>query len=73
MCAWMLWGGVQYFLSECAVAADGAAGDALLEWARCNAWLMWVMLNAAFHLFWVTVLTCCQIYLVSSSLYIMLL
>ncbi|XP_072941998.1 palmitoyltransferase Hip14 [Epargyreus clarus] len=61
MCGWMLWGGVQYFAARC---GDGAWPAAPLAWARCNAWLAWVMLNAAFHLFWVTVLTCCQLYLV---------
>ncbi|XP_047023548.1 palmitoyltransferase Hip14 isoform X1 [Helicoverpa zea] len=64
MCAWMLWGGAQYFVSECG-ADDAGAAAVLLQWAQCNAWLAWVMLNACFHLFWVFVLTCCQLYLVS--------
>ncbi|XP_049697101.1 palmitoyltransferase Hip14 [Helicoverpa armigera] len=63
MCAWMLWGGAQYFVSECG-ADDASAAAVLLQWAQCNAWLAWVMLNACFHLFWVFVLTCCQLYLV---------
>ncbi|XP_047023549.1 palmitoyltransferase Hip14 isoform X2 [Helicoverpa zea] len=63
MCAWMLWGGAQYFVSECG-ADDAGAAAVLLQWAQCNAWLAWVMLNACFHLFWVFVLTCCQLYLV---------
>lgn len=63
MCCWMLWGCAQYFSAEC--AADGEwPPDVALQWARCNAWLAWVALNAAFHLFWVTVLLCCQMYLV---------
>ncbi|XP_075972291.1 palmitoyltransferase Hip14 [Anticarsia gemmatalis] len=64
MCLWMLWGGAQYFLAECGVPDGASVADILLSWAQCNAWLAWVMLNAAFHLFWVTVLTCCQMYLV---------
>ncbi|KAI8440667.1 hypothetical protein MSG28_001866, partial [Choristoneura fumiferana] len=71
MCCWMLWGGVQYYRAECppeGAAGEGeggaGAGEALLRWAQCNAWLMWVLANAAFHLFWVSVLTCCQLYLV---------
>lgn len=66
MCCWMLWGCAQYFAAECAPPDAPAAGDLVLAWARCNAWLAWVALNAAFHLFWVTVLLCCQLYLVSA-------
>lgn len=64
MCVWMLWGGAQYYLAECPWTAGATLVDVLMEWAQCNAWLAWVMLNAFFHLFWVTVLTCCQMYLV---------
>ncbi|CAH0628541.1 unnamed protein product [Chrysodeixis includens] len=64
MCLWMLWGGARYFASECAAGEGAGALGAVLDWASCNAWMAWVMLNAAFHLFWVTVLTCCQLYLV---------
>lgn len=66
MCCWMLWGGVEYFLAECPSGA-GAPLEVVQDWAQCNAWLAWVVLNAAFHLFWVTVLTCCQLYLVRFS------
>ncbi|XP_059059496.1 palmitoyltransferase Hip14 [Achroia grisella] len=55
MCAWMLWGGARALEESCGGA---------LRWPQCNAWLVWVMLNATFHLFWVAVLLCCQIYLV---------
>lgn len=61
MCGWMLWGGARSFAARCGAAAGPGA---LLAWASCDAWLAWVMLNAAFHLFWVAVLTCCQLYLV---------
>lgn len=65
MCAYMLWGGAQYYAAECpSGGANGTLLDAALGWAHCNAWVMWVMANAAFHLFWVTVLTACQLYLV---------
>ncbi|KAJ2950335.1 hypothetical protein O0L34_g8565 [Tuta absoluta] len=83
MCAWTLWGGVQYYRATCPLAPGGAAGTGaaggawggggagagadelpLLAWAQCNAWVMWVLANAAFHLFWVLVLTACQLYLV---------
>ncbi|KAI5632954.1 DHHC palmitoyltransferase domain-containing protein [Phthorimaea operculella] len=63
MCLWTLWGGVQYYRANCPVGADEAELP-VLAWARCNAWLMWVLANAAFHLFWVLVLTACQLYLV---------
>ncbi|RVE44941.1 hypothetical protein evm_010415 [Chilo suppressalis] len=47
---------------------SGSGGDMWWEragaWARCNAWVSWVAANAAFHLFWVTVLLGCQLYLV---------
>lgn len=61
MCAWMLWGAAQYFTSVCGAASGGTV---LLVWLQCSPWLAWVSLNAAFHLFWVTVLSCCQLYLV---------
>ncbi|KPJ16263.1 Palmitoyltransferase ZDHHC17 [Papilio machaon] len=61
MCAWMVWGGVQAVRAQCALAPGARA---LLDALRCNAWLSWVMLNALFHLFWVAVLTGCQLYLV---------
>lgn len=70
MCAWMLWGCARYLAAECggpgstASSAPAPALDAALAWASCNAWVAWVALNAAFHLFWVAVLTCCQLYLV---------
>lgn len=65
MCAFTLWGGAQYYAAECPAGdANATLLDTTLEWAHCNAWLMWVMVNAAFHLFWVTVLTACQLYLV---------
>ncbi|CAH1635439.1 unnamed protein product [Spodoptera littoralis] len=63
MCAWMIWGAAQYFSAECP-AADPTAPGVVMQWARCNPWLAWVLLNACFHLFWVTVLTGCQLYLV---------
>ncbi|CAG5006039.1 unnamed protein product [Parnassius apollo] len=62
MCIWMLWGGVQYFMTQC--GDRGSALDTALGWLQCNAWLAWVLLNATFHLFWVAVLTSCQLYLV---------
>ncbi|CAH0669444.1 unnamed protein product [Spodoptera exigua] len=62
MCVWMIWGAAQYFSAECPVA-DPTAPGVVMQWARCNPWLAWVLLNACFHLFWVTVLTGCQLYL----------
>ncbi|VVD02579.1 unnamed protein product [Leptidea sinapis] len=55
MCSWMVWGGAQYYGARC--------GASPAAWPRCNAWLGWVLLNAAFHLFWVSVLAACQLYL----------
>ncbi|XP_061705931.1 palmitoyltransferase Hip14 [Cydia pomonella] len=64
MCGWMVWGGVQYYRASCPAGAADSALATLARWAQCNAWLMWVLLHAAFHMFWVTVLTGCQMYLV---------
>ncbi|CAH2092312.1 unnamed protein product [Euphydryas editha] len=61
MCAWMLWGAARAFAARCGAARGPGAA---LAWAACDPWLAWVSLNAAFHLFWVTVLACCQLYLV---------
>ncbi|XP_028041893.1 palmitoyltransferase Hip14 [Bombyx mandarina] len=58
MCCWMLWGGARYLRDQCPAPAEP------LAWVSCNGWISWVMLNAAFHLFWVTVLTGFQMYLV---------
>ncbi|XP_045487875.1 palmitoyltransferase Hip14 [Pieris rapae] len=56
MCGWMMWGGVSYYRATC--------GPEPLAWPQCDAWLAWVLLNALFHLFWVSVLSGCQLYLV---------
>ncbi|XP_026765096.2 palmitoyltransferase Hip14 [Galleria mellonella] len=64
MCCWMLWGCTHWLLAECEGDGGGGVLGSALLWPQCNAWLVWVMLNAAFHLFWVSVLLCCQLYLV---------
>ncbi|XP_045763022.1 palmitoyltransferase Hip14 isoform X1 [Maniola jurtina] len=56
MCGWMLWGVWRALEARCAGAPA--------TWPACCPWLAWVMLNAAFHLFWVAVLAGCQLYLV---------
>lgn len=55
MCGWMVWGCVRYMQAACGAAPAG--------WASCSAWVAWVGANALFHLFWVAVLTGCQLYL----------
>ncbi|XP_052737938.1 palmitoyltransferase Hip14 [Bicyclus anynana] len=55
MCAWTLWGAAEALAARCGPPA---------AWPACGPWLAWVMLNAAFHLFWVAVLAGCQLYLV---------
>ncbi|XP_053600142.1 palmitoyltransferase Hip14 [Plodia interpunctella] len=64
MCVWMLWGGAAALTQRCARDDEAALLERALAAAGCDAWLVWVMLNAAFHLFWVSVLLCCQLYLV---------
>lgn len=66
MCAYTLWGCWRYFEVTCSPAEGEyeTAAEAVVGWARCTPWVAWVALNAAFHLFWVAVLTCCQVYLV---------
>lgn len=56
MCGWMVWGVV--------VALRARCGPAPTAWPACCPWLLWVLLNATFHLFWVAVLAGCQLYLV---------
>ncbi|KOB70415.1 Palmitoyltransferase [Operophtera brumata] len=55
MCCWMVWGCVRYLSGACGAPAG---------WPACGAWVAWVCANALFHLFWVSVLTACQLYLV---------
>lgn len=72
MCCWMIWGCVRYFQAACdgggaggpATEPPGLGGATLLRWGACSAWVAWVCANALFHLFWVSVLTGCQLYLV---------
>lgn len=61
MCAWMLYGCIQYMSGEC---GQEASMSAVTTWAACNAWMMWVIVNSLFHLIWVTVLIISQLYLV---------
>lgn len=70
MCCWMLYGGSQYWSVHChsdrmaTVNPFNETGllEIIYEMGQCDAWITWVMANAFFHLFWVTILTMCQGY-----------
>jgi hypothetical protein len=39
----------------------------LFQLCKCSPWVAWVGANASFHFFWVTTLTICQVYQVSTT------
>ena len=64
----MAYGCYATIIDECEVQANGEFGyiGAVFHLAKCKPWIFWVGGNAGFHCTWVTTLTVCQIYQVST-------
>lgn len=62
MCAWMLYGGANFYVQACSVNMEEGLWNAIVAIGSCNPWVGWVMANALLHMSWVTVLTICQTY-----------
>lgn len=57
-----LYGGIMYYVSNCNVASEDSFWSSLLVFNNCSLWPLWTILNALFHLLWVSILTTIQIY-----------
>lgn len=57
-----LYGGIMFYKISCNVAAEDSLWNSILVFNSCSLWVLWMILNALFHVFWVTILTTIQIY-----------
>lgn len=62
MCAWMVYGSIQYYSVSCNVHMQDGFYNAVVTVGKCNAWVTWVMVNVILHISWVAILTICQTY-----------
>lgn len=58
----LFYGGITFYKDACNFTLDEGVWNALLIIESCSPWVAWMLLNAWFHLLWVTVLTSIQIY-----------
>lgn len=56
-----LYGGIMFY-STCNVASEDSFWNSMLVFNSCSLWVFWMILNALFHLLWVSILTTIQIY-----------
>jgi palmitoyltransferase ZDHHC13/17 len=56
------YGGIVYYKDQCFVAPSDGVWDAIVDFVECSPWVGWMLINAWFHVFWVTILTSIQIY-----------
>ncbi|KAG5672899.1 hypothetical protein PVAND_002987 [Polypedilum vanderplanki] len=56
-----LYGGIQFYAESCSLSGEGFWNTILII-DNCSLWVLWMILNACFHLFWVLILTSIQIY-----------
>ncbi|XP_049956340.1 palmitoyltransferase Hip14 [Schistocerca serialis cubense] len=61
MCIFLLYGCVQFWHIMCPVTSD-SIWEAVLNMAKCDAWVAWVAGNALLHAAWVATLFACQMY-----------
>ncbi len=57
-----LYGGIVFFKNTCNITSEDSFWNSLLVFNSCSLWVFWMILNALFHLFWVSILTTIQIY-----------
>jgi palmitoyltransferase ZDHHC13/17 len=57
-----LYGGITFYRQKCNLTSDEGFWNALLIINSCSPWMIWMILNAWFHLLWVFILTSIQIY-----------
>ncbi|CAG9811097.1 unnamed protein product [Chironomus riparius] len=55
------YGGILFYQQNCNLAGEGI-WNALLIINNCSLWVVWMMINACFHIFWVTILSVIQFY-----------
>eukprot|EP00096_Caligus_rogercresseyi_P015000 TRINITY_DN7452_c0_g1_i2.p1 TRINITY_DN7452_c0_g1~~TRINITY_DN7452_c0_g1_i2.p1 ORF type:complete len:504 (+),score=92.68 TRINITY_DN7452_c0_g1_i2:336-1847(+) len=64
MVVFTLFGIVSYYLGACGhpLEEDASIFADLKNFFHCNSWLFFLAVNMIFHLFWVSILTICQLY-----------
>lgn len=58
----LFYGGVMFYKDVCYLTLSDGVWNWILTVESCSPWMAWMMLNAWFHLLWVTILTSIQIY-----------
>jgi palmitoyltransferase len=57
-----LYGGITYYVTKCNLTSGDGIWNTILIIDGCAPWIIWMILNANFHLLWVLILTTIQIY-----------
>lgn len=58
----IFYGGIAFYKDVCNFTLSEGLWNVLLTLDSCSPWVAWMLLNAWFHLLWVTILTSIQIY-----------
>lgn len=60
----IFYGGITFYKVFCGFTLSDGIWNAILTLNSCNgsSWVAWMLINAGFHLLWVTILTSIQIY-----------
>jgi palmitoyltransferase ZDHHC13/17 len=58
----IFYGGIVFYKDYCEFTFNDGIWNALLKLNNCSPWVAWMLINAWFHLLWVTILTSIQIY-----------
>lgn len=58
----IFYGGIVFYKDECKLTFSEGIWNAILILDSCSPWVAWMLINASFHLLWVTILTSIQIY-----------
>lgn len=57
-----MYGAVVFYRDSCNLTFSDGIWNAILVINSCSPWIIWMIINALFHLLWVTLLTSIQIY-----------
>jgi hypothetical protein len=57
-----LYGGIHFYADNCNLSSGEGFWNTVLIIDSCSLWVIWMIMNACFHLFWVLILTSIQIY-----------
>lgn len=57
-----LYGGITFYKNSCNLTSEDGFWNIILIIDSCSPWVVWMIINAWFHLLWVSILTSIQIY-----------